>query len=116
MSKIQKSKKVKRKPTAPVKNQLESILQFSAWVFLFTLIFFLGIWILGDLLNIIEFEIEVVSYGFVVFTGTSSAFCFGTATLIKRNTEREKAFVLDWVVGMFLFSMIAIFLLAIYQF
>jgi len=118
MSKFKKTQP--KRPTQESKEEkLEKSLMFAGWSFLITLGVFLGIWfIFDDLLDLsfIDFQINVLSFSFIIFTGTSSAFCFGISTLIKNNREIKRKLFFDFLIGEFLLCMFAVFALAAYQF
>lgn len=114
--------KVKKKPTrAPgglseEEVKLEKIIQFSGWIFLIVLILFMGAWVLLDfLLNIIEIQLDASTYTLIIFTGTNAALSFGLATRIRKNRDQKRKLFFDWLVGEFLFGMLAIFAVAVYQ-
>lgn len=115
MSKIKK-KSVERPTTISETDiKFEKIIQFSGWIFLLILAGFLGGWALLDVLNIYELRLEAMSFSFIVFTGVSSAFCFGLATRIKNNRDKKRELFLDWMLAEFLFCMFAILAVAVYQ-
>lgn len=96
--------------------EFEMILQFAGWIFLIVLAGFFGIWGLFDYaLNIIEIEINQMIFAYVLFTGTSCAFCFGLETKIKKERDKKKQFFVDWLLTEFFLCMFAIFSVAIYQ-
>ena len=115
MSKIKKKKD--RQSTISVEDvKFEKIIQFSGWIFLLALILFMGAWIVFDfLLDIIEIELNASAFTFIIFTGTNSAISFGLATRIKNNRDQKKKLYFDWLLGEFLFCMLAIFAVAVYQ-
>ncbi|MEJ2248390.1 MAG: hypothetical protein P8Y70_09310 [Candidatus Lokiarchaeota archaeon] len=115
--------KIKRPPTKQRKisedTKLEKVMMFVGWSFLITLGGFLGFWLIFDnLLDIsfINLQLDALTFSFIIFTGTSSAFGFGVATLIKNNRQIRRKRFLDFLVGEFLLCMFALFLLAAYQF
>lgn len=117
------SKKIKKKSLATPKKGLEEenpfikVIIMSGWFFLILLGIFLGSWGLFDAaLELIEIELNAVSFTIVIFTGTSSALSFGLATKIKNNEFLIKTFFIDWLIGEFIFCMFGIFAVAIYQF
>jgi hypothetical protein len=114
--------KVKKKPTkspgglSAEEVKLEKILQFSGWIFLIVLSLFMGAWVFLDfLLDMIELEIGASTFTLIIFTGTNAALSFGLATRIRKNRDQKKKLFFDWLVGEFLFCMIAIFAVAAYQ-
>jgi len=115
MSKIQK-KKDRQSTISEEEVKFEKIIQFSGWIFLLALILFMGAWIVFDfLLDIIELELNASTFTFIIFTGTNSAISFGLATRIKNNRDQKKKLYFDWLLGEFLFCMLAIFAVAVYQ-
>jgi hypothetical protein len=116
MSKIKKKRSVGPSTISELDIKFEKIIQFSGWLFLFALVGFLGAWVLLDLiLEMIDLEISVMTFAFIIFTGTNSAISFGLATKIKNNRDKKKQFFHDWLLGEFLFCMLAIFSIAAYQ-
>jgi hypothetical protein len=115
MSKIRKKRKEGPSGISELDINFEKIIQFSGWIFLLALGGFLGIWILFDfVLEILELELSAMTFTFIVFTGTNSAISFALATKIKNNRDKKKEFFRDWLVGEFIFCMLAIFAVAIY--
>ena len=116
MSKIKKKRIEGPSTISKMDIKFEKIIQFSGWLFLFALVGFLGAWVLLDtVLEMIELEISVMTFTFIIFTGTNSAISFGLATKIKNNRDKKKQFFHDWLLGEFLFCMLAIFSIAAYQ-
>ena len=114
--------KVKKKPTrAPgglseEEVKLEKIIQFSGWIFLIVLLLFMGAWVLLDFLfDIIEIQLDASTFTLIVFTGTNAALSFGLSTRIRKNRDQKRKLFFDWLVGEFLFCMLAIFAVAAYQ-
>jgi len=96
--------------------KLLKIIEFSGWIFLLVFAGFMAIWGLFDLaLELIDITLDVVTFTFIVFTGTVAAILFGLATKIKKDLKNKKEYFMDWLVAIFLFGMFAIFALAIYQ-
>ena len=101
------------------------MIEFAGWIFLIAFVGYFGAWAVLDYLldldvrlglSFLNFEADDVTFVYVIFTGTSAAFCFALSTKIKNNRERKKEFFLDWLCGEFLFAMFAIFALSAYQF
>ncbi|KKM99722.1 hypothetical protein LCGC14_1145060 [marine sediment metagenome] len=116
MSKFKKTRSEHLPSISELDIQLEKIIQFSGWIFLFALMGFMGAWILFDnILNIIKFELSAMTFSIIIFTGINAAISFGLATKIKNNREKKKEFFLDWLLGEFLICMFTIFSVAIYQ-
>ena len=103
MSKLKKRKDEQPTTISETDIKFEKIIHFSGWIFLLGLAGFLGGWAILDLLNVYELELEVMSFSFVIFTGVSSAFCFGLATQIKNNRDQKRKLFLDWMLAEFLF-------------
>jgi len=115
MSKIKK-KTIDRRPTTLEEDvKFEKIIQFSGWIFILVLGGFMGIWGILDLLDIREIALDAMSFSFILFTGTSSALCFAMATKLKNNRAEKKPIFLDWLIGEFIFCVLAIFSVAVYQ-
>jgi len=117
MSKVKK-KRIDRSITTISKKDInfEKILQFSAWFFLIAFTIFMSYWLLFDvILKRIEIEIGAMQYSYAIFTGTSAALCFALVTKVRKNRDKKKEIIIDWLIGEFLFCMFAIFAVAIYQ-
>ncbi len=94
----------------------EKIIQFSGWLFLLVLVGFMGAWIFFDtVLKIVDLELTAMTYSFIIFIGTNSAISFALATKIKNNRDKKKQFFHDWLLGEFMFCMLTVFAIAIYQ-
>lgn len=118
MSKTKKKKEKKTKSRLEEDIKFEKAIKFSGWIFLLALIAFLFSWLVLDALidiPFIDFEENVLTFSFIVFTATSSAFSFGLAANIKKNRDKKKQLFSDWLIAEFLFCMFAIFTLAAYQ-
>lgn len=118
MSKFKKEPEVQEKKADTLDDKFVKILEFAGWIFLLVVAGYVAIWLFADLvLNIssIIFTSNAYSFTFVIFTGTSSALCFGLASNIKQNPEKKKIWFLDWMIGEFLLCVFAIFALAVYQ-
>ena len=117
MSKVKK-KPIDRSTTTISKKDInfEKLLQFSAWFFLLACLIPLAYWAVFDLLlERIAIEIGGMYFSYIIFTGTSAALCFALATKVRKNRDKKKEIVIDWLIGEFLFCMFAIFAVAIYQ-
>jgi len=115
MSKIKK-KEDRQSTISKEEIKFEKIIQFSGWIFLLALILFMGAWVVFDfLLDFIELELNASTFTFIIFTGTNSAISFGLATRIKNNRDQKKRLYFDWLLGEFLFCILAIFAVAVYQ-
>ncbi|MFX1308568.1 MAG: hypothetical protein ACFE9M_01250 [Promethearchaeota archaeon] len=116
MSKIKKKQIDKPSGISELDIKFEKIIQFSGWLFLLGLVGFFGAWFLFDtILNVIDLEIETMTFTFIIFIGTNAAISFALATKIKNNRDKKKEYFLDWLLGEFIFCMMAIFAIAIYQ-
>jgi hypothetical protein len=116
MSKVKKKKEYSESKTLKEDIKFEKIIQFSGYIFLIALILFVGGWFLLDfILDMIEIELNASSYAIILFTGTNSVISFGLASKIKENRKEKRKLYFDWLIGVFLISMIAIFAVSIYQ-
>jgi len=96
--------------------QFEKIIQFTGWIFLIALGGFMLSWVVFDsVMNLINLQLNAMTFTFIIFTGTNSAIGFGLASKIKNNRIKKKNFFYDWLIGEFLFCMFAIFAIAAYQ-
>ncbi|MBD3194001.1 MAG: hypothetical protein GF317_03030 [Candidatus Lokiarchaeota archaeon] len=117
MSKFKKKTDAQRVSTYELDVKLIKIIEFSGWFFLLALIGFMGIWVIFDMIldiSFIDFEINAMTFSFIVFTGTSAALSFGLASNIKRNKDKKRQLFIDWIIGEFLFCMFAIFAVSVY--
>jgi hypothetical protein len=116
MSKIKKKRVTSPSAISELDLQFEKIIQFSGWFFLLALIGFFGGWFLLDgILDLIVLELNAMTYAFIIFTGTNIAISFALASKIKNNRENKKQLFLDWLIGEFIFCLLAIFTVAAYQ-
>lgn len=96
--------------------KFEKIIQFSGWMFLLALILFMGAWVVLDfLLDLVEFKLDASTFSFIIFMGTNAALSFALSYKIRNNRDQKRKFFVDWLIGIFLFSMFAIFAVAVYQ-
>ena len=117
MSKVKK-KRIDRSITTISKKDInfEKILQFSAWFFLIACSIILAYWALFNvLLHRIVIHINAMYFTYIIFTGTSAGLCFALATKVRKNRDKKKEVMIDWLIGEFLFCIFAIFAVAIYQ-
>lgn len=115
MSKIKKKRTSGPSSISELDIKFEKIIQFSGWMYLLALGGFMGAWVLFDfILEIFELELSAWTYAFIIFTGTNSAISFALSTKIKNNRDKKKEFFRDWLLGEFIFSMLAIFAVAVY--
>jgi hypothetical protein len=116
MSKIKKKRIGEQTTISDLDIKFVKIFQFSGWLFLLLIGGFMGAWVLLDaVLEIISLDLTAMTFSFIIFTGTNSAISFALATKIKNNTDRKKQFFLDWLLGEFIFCMLAVFAVAVYQ-
>jgi hypothetical protein len=116
MSKVKKKQIERQKAISEADIKFEKIIRFSGWIFILALGAILGGWlVLDNVLNIIELDLNAMTFSLIIFTGTNSAISFGLASKIKSNRDKKKQFFLDWLIGEFLFCMVAIFAVAAYQ-
>ena len=116
MSKVRKKQTESQKVLSELDIKLEKIVQFSGWMFLITLGGFMGGWIAFDIMfEIIELNINAITFSFIIFTGTNSAVSFGVASKIKNDRTKKREFFFDWLIGEFMLCMFAIFAVAAYQ-
>lgn len=116
MSKVKKIKIDRKKQISEIDIKFEKIIQFSGWIFLLVLGALMGVWvIMGDILELIELNLNAMTFSFIIFTGTNSAISFGLASKIKNSRNKKKEYFHDWLIGEFLFCMFAIFTVAAYQ-
>ncbi len=116
MSKIKKKPVVSSSAISDLDVKFIKIVQFSGWLFLLGLLGFLGGWlILDNILDIINLELDAVEFTIIVFTGTNSGISFALASKIKNSREKKRQYFLDWLLGEFIFCMIAVFAIAAYQ-
>jgi hypothetical protein len=116
MSKIKKKPPISTSAISELDVKFTKIVQFTGWLFLLGLLGFLGGWfILENILNIIKLEMDAVEFTIIIFTGTNSAISFGLASKIKNSRDKKRQYFLDWLIGQFIFCMLAIFTIAAYQ-
>ncbi|MBY8987107.1 MAG: hypothetical protein KGD61_01545 [Candidatus Lokiarchaeota archaeon] len=114
--------KVKKKPTrlpgglSREEIVFEKVIHFSGWFFLIVLLILLsGFFIFDMILDLVELELNTITFALVIFTGTNSAISFAVATRVKKNRDQKKKLFIDWLLGEFIFCIIAIFVVAAYQ-
>jgi len=94
----------------------EKIIYFSGWIFLLILLAYLGAFLVFDFMfGFIELELNASNFSVIIFTGTNTAISFALATRIKKNRDQKKKLFVDWLKGEFLFCVIAILVVAVYQ-
>ena len=116
MSKLKKKKVGYESKILEEDIKFEKIIQFSGYMFLIALIFFMGSWVLFDFfLNLIDISLNASTYAIILFTGINSAISFALASKIKDNRSEKRKLYFDWLIGVFLISMMAIFAVSVYQ-
>ncbi|MHA1670923.1 MAG: hypothetical protein ACTSV5_10165 [Promethearchaeota archaeon] len=113
---------VKKKRSSPPDSHIEGdiifekIIQFTGWIFLLTMIAFLGAWFILDFtMDLIEIVLEAPIFAIIVFLGINSAISFGLSSVIKNNRDLKKKYYYDWLIGELLICLFAIFSVAAYQ-
>ena len=114
--------KVKKKPTrspgglSQEEVVFEKVINFSGWIFLIALLFILSAFFIFDMiLDLIELTLNASTFTLLIFTGTNAAISFGLATRVKKNRDQKRKLFLDWLLGQFIFCIIAVFVIAAYQ-
>lgn len=116
MSKIKKKRFLDQKAISDLDIRFAKIFQFSGWFFLLLVGGFMTAWILLDtVLEIINLEVTAITFSFIIFTGTNSAISFALAMKIKSSGDKKRQYFLDWLLGEFIFCMLAVFAVAAYQ-
>lgn len=116
MSKVREKQKQHQKDLSEFDIKFEKIIQFSGWIFLFALGALMGGWFLLDMvLEIIDLNLNAITFSFIIYTGTNSAVSFALASKIKNDRTKKREIFLDWLLGEFFLSMFAIFAVAAYQ-
>ena len=116
MSKVKK--KITKSSSSLLEEDLkfERIIYFSGWIFFIITLVSLGVFLVFDfMLGLIELQLNAPSFSLIVFSGTNSAISFALATRIKKNRDQKKKLFVDWLKGEFLFCVLAIFVVAAYQ-
>jgi hypothetical protein len=114
--------KVKKKPSrlpgglSQEEIVFEKVINFSGWMFLIALLILLSVFFIFDMvLDLIELELNASTFSLTIFTGTNAAICFAVATIAKKNRDKKRSLFIDWLLGEFIFCIIAIFVVAAYQ-
>ncbi len=114
--------KVKKKPTrlpgglSREEVVFEKVIHFSGWIFLIVLLVLLSAFFIFDyMLDLIVLQLNESTFTLVVFIGTNSAISFAVATRVKANRDQKKKLFFDWLLGEFILCMIAVFVVAAYQ-
>jgi hypothetical protein len=116
MSKVREKQKQRQKDLTEFDIIFEKVIQFSGWMFLLALGTLMGGWFLLDtVFEMIDLNLNAMTFSFIIFTGTNSAVSFALASKIKNDRTKKREIFLDWLLGEFLLSMFAIFTVAAYQ-
>jgi hypothetical protein len=116
MSKVRQKQKQSQKDISEFDVKFEKIVRFSGWMFLFALAALLGGWFLLDtVLEIIDLNLDAITFSLIIFIGTNSAVSFALASKVKSDRTKKRQILLDWLLGEFFLSMFAIFTVAAYQ-
>jgi hypothetical protein len=114
--------KVKKKPTrtpgglSQEEIVFEKVIQFSGWIFFIVLLILLSAFFIFDmLLDLIVLRLNASTFALTIFTGANSAICFALASRVKENRDQKRKLFIDWLMSEFLICMIAIFVVAAYQ-
>ncbi len=114
--------KVKKKPTqspgglSQEEIVFEKVINFSGWMFLIALLALISAFFIFDMiLDLIELTLNASTFTLIIFTGTNAAISFALATRVKKNRDQKRKLFIDWLLGQFIFSMIAVFVIAAYQ-
>ena len=114
--------KVKKKPTrspgglSQEEIVFEKVINFSGWMFLIALLALLSAFFIFDMiLDLIELTLNASTFTLIIFTGTNAAISFGLATRVKKNRDQKRKLFIDWLLGQFIFCIIAVFVIAAYQ-
>ena len=122
------SKKEKKKPTAipEISDSDEKflrIIQFTGWVSLLIggaiLILLLYLAFIDENKQItiggIQIGISRTLVSIMIFSITTTIFCFGTVDLLKKDLSKKKQYFISLLIGEFLLAIFGIFSLAAYQ-
>lgn len=119
---IKDMSKVKKKPTrlpgglSQEEVVFEKVIQFSGWIFLLAMLALLsGFFIFDYILDLITIKLNASTFALVIFTGTNSAISFALAARVKEHRDQKRKLFVDWLLAEFIFCMIAVFVVAAYQ-
>ena len=114
--------KVKKKPTrspgglSQEEIVFEKVIQFSGWMFLIALLMFLSAFFVFDMiLDLIELTLNASTFTLIIFTGTNAAISFALATRVKKNRDQKRKLFSVLKFGQFIFCLVAVFVVAAYQ-
>ncbi len=122
------SKKEKEKPSAlpeipDLDKEFLSIIQFTGWISLLiggallVLNLYLAFIDENHIITIGDIEIGITRTSVItmIFSITTTIFCFGMVDLIKKDLSKKKQYFMSWLIGEFLLAMFGVFSLAVYQ-
>lgn len=114
--------KVKKKPTrlpgglSEEEIVFEKVIQFSGWIFLIAMLALLSVFFIFDyILDLITLKLNASTFALIIFTGTNAAISFALAAKVKENRDQKRKLFIDWLLAQFIFCMIAVFVVAAYQ-
>ena len=106
--------KVKKKPTrspgglSQEEIVFEKVIHFSGWMFFIALLIILSAFFIFDMiLDLIELTLNASTFTLIIFFGTNAAISFGLATRVKKNRDQKRKLFIDWLLGQFIFCIIA---------
>ncbi len=122
------SKKERKKPTAKPEfsdsdAEFLRIFQFTGWIsfliggVILILLLYLAFIDENNVITIagIEIGINRTLVSLMIFSITTTIFCFGTVDLLKKDISKKKQYFISWLIGEFLLAIFGIFSLAAYQ-
>lgn len=122
------SKKEKKKPSAlpelpDLDKKFLTIIQFTGWISLLIggslLILNLYLAFIDEnhiiTIGAIEIGISRTSVVIMIFSITTTVFCFGIVDLLRSDLSKKKQYFMSWLIGEFLLAMFGVFSLAAYQ-
>lgn len=122
------SKKEKKKPSALLElpdldKKFLTIIQFTGWISLLIggslLILNLYLAFIDEnhiiTIGTIEIGISRTSVIIMIFSITTTVFCFGMVDLLRSDLSKKKQYFMSWLIGEFLLAMFGVFSLAAYQ-
>ncbi len=122
------SKKEKKKPSAlpeipDLDKKFLSIIQFTGWISLLiggallVLNLYLAFIDENHMITIGDIEIGITrtSVIIMIFSITTTVFCFGVVDLLRRDLSKKKQYFMSWLIGEFLLAIFGVFSLAVYQ-
>ncbi len=122
------SKKEKKKPSAlpelpDLDKKFLDIIQFTGWISLLIggslLILNLYLAFIDEnhiiTIGAIEIGISRTSVVIMIFSITTTVFCFGIVDLLRSDLSKKRQYFMSWLIGEFLLAMFGVFSLAVYQ-